>query len=287
MLNSRSVLLVTLTTLAASLIGCGSGISPMDSAQKDRFRTTLGHLASVTDALVSGSPSMVHRLSKRHAPVNAALKAMASMKSTSSEKQQIEKALNDAISSGACKESDNVPSQGDIKAPITITLAGDNCPIAFTFAINGSASKTDIDLQVDVEYAVKSDDFRKLADVDGISFKGSIKGNGGQQVGAAIQVDLEGNFHSVSEKDLGVYVKANIGSSRDGDNVKVDSELSFGVKYPDFTGELKVTNSTNSGTTSQENHYFVNEEEVSQSEFDSYLKDFSSASSYGKVIGRN
>ena len=262
------------------LSGCGNSLSPMDSAQKDKFRTTLVHLASVSNALQTHGNNAT-----RSMPFQTALNAMSAADAvkpspsdaSKAETAELRRKIAAALQDKSCAETSNAAQAvtgSELKGPLTMDIAGEHCPFSFHLAVNGTTNKKSMDLKFEIAYSVKDDAFRKLSDIDSIALSGSLVGTGSRKNGS-FKLDLDGKVHSQTEKDLGVYLKADIAATEASATSQANAkgEVAFGIRYSAFTAELKIKGEVANGSPTQV-HYLVNEQDVTATEFQTYLRDF-------------
>lgn len=135
------------------------------------------------------------------------------------------------------------------------------------------------------DYTVTDETFKKLNEIDSVSLRGdfemSAKLDGTNDGKFKISFNIDGDVHSVNQGNLGFYLDAEMrgeGSQRTR-WAKLGSDLTFGVRFPEYTAELFGTssleaNSNHSAGPAQiklSQSFTLNGEELSQFEYSRYL----------------
>jgi hypothetical protein len=247
----------------------------MSAAQKERFRQTLGDVGNVTTGL--GSVLSTNRPSTAASPLFAAvpwLKASSSTEIGNSEREAVAQELGTAIQSGKCTQTGDLSgglSSLASMSSLSVSVQGDSCPIQFGLKLSASGDTQNGSAQFQLNYRVSDDAFRSLAVIDVVSLNGSVElhSNTGSADG---KVAFNGSLHSQKEGSLTLYINADGQMSSNGAAVQGNGELAFGIQFPDFTGELKVKiDGASLGSSGGGISYYLNDQQVDQSEFQTYL----------------
>ncbi len=183
-----------------------------------------------------------------------------------------------ALQAGNCEYKLPSNQTGNTTNPMSsnvetgLQVFGSTCPIALdvNVKITNNLTQTSYDANIDfnLKYEVKDAEFAKLNDVTFMDIKGSgsVTAKTGSMNG---NITVEGAVKSNAEGDLKMYYAAKVDGSGGQGQAKITSEQIWGIEYPKFTAELKMT-------TVQENSavkttYAMNGTEVTAQEFQALL----------------
>jgi hypothetical protein len=257
---NRLAILLSCVVLAGCGGNRGNQTTPLTADQKIKFA---GTLESVGRAQKAGEEAQ--REATPHAtPSDESLKKMADKIAAA----KCDYALPQAASQPGSDPLNQTTEQG-------LKISGETCPIAldFSYRMTNKMSESSFTNSFDfvLKYDVKDAELAGMNDVSGIDLKGSGSIESGS-TSISGKVDVEGSLKSKENGTLEMYVVGKIDGSGNETSASVTSELVWGVKYADFTAELKqVTEATHQegqGSTK----YFLNGQVISEMEFKSLLQ---------------
>jgi len=153
-----------------------------------------------------------------------------------------------------------------------LEVYGSTCPISLEANVKMSSNLTeksyDANVEFKLKYDVKDAEFAKLNDITAIDIKGSgsVRASQGSMNG---NINIEGTMTSNADGALKMYYDAKVDGSGNQTSAKITSEQIWGVEYPNFTAELKMT--TVQENSSVKTTYFINGEEITAQEFQAHL----------------
>ncbi|MGE0616950.1 MAG: hypothetical protein AB7P04_15065, partial [Bacteriovoracia bacterium] len=245
---------LTVLAMAVVSVGC-SKQTPLTDAQKQVVSGTMTSVERGRKSSVNGAkntPAATPNASQDATPSDDPQTKMDEFLAKSRADQQC-----DEIDFQVKNSSSSASSMG---MNLKVKFGGKSCPVSMDWAldINGKANGDggSADIAFRCNYSVKDEEFRKLNDVDSIALSGTGKAEG-KGDSAKMNLEAKGTIHSQTKGNLNVELKVN--ASQNGNSVEVENIVS--LKYPDFTAELKTK------TNGKETEYFVNDEKVTEQEF--------------------
>jgi hypothetical protein len=247
MSKCKSLLVATATALA--IAGCGGSSSRLTDPQKQIFTDTLSSVGRTASAAKRARRTASTHSSFTPAPASALGDTMIAADPTEMMAQK--------MMAGACDVKGPDFSGYGTSFKFGLSAHGDTCPVEMKLAATIENTLASMELS----YAVKDEEFKKLNDVIGFTFKGGISGS---QTSATI--DGSGVILSQKYKEIPIRVSG----SGSGSQSASDSSFTISVTFPEFTVELKhqvrVDSSGLKSTT------FLNGEEITQQQLSDLMK---------------
>jgi hypothetical protein len=153
---------------------------------------------------------------------------------------------------------------------LSLEVSGSPCPVDLDFEIDvqSNPDTTHWISAVTYTYSVSDPGYLALNDVDQIVLNGNTRIDQAWSSNAHAGIEMSGEIHS----QLYGTAYFEISGTLDGDSMSSDPSQSRGqilwhLDFPDFTAELKQVRD------GKEIHYYANNDEVSQDEFESYFSE--------------
>lgn len=248
---------ILLCTALLFVVSCGSDrgsiTTPLTADQKTIFSNTLDAYGNIEK---SGQ---------------GAYKTRSAVSEESTEAKSTKDLMAASLEAGQCTVDVKSSSKGgNQNSEVGMSITGESCPVVMNLSVK---TESDIDafgksgtlsVEFNMDYTVKDDEYKKLNDIIAAKMSGSGTISATQDsIDGTVSVD--GNLTSQEHGDLEFYYEFSISG-----NQKANEIVSVvGVKYTDFTGELKlVVTKTESGT---EKAHFLNGKEINAEEFETFM----------------
>jgi hypothetical protein len=156
------------------------------------------------------------------------------------------------------------------KTYLSLEVSGPACPVDLDFEIDvqSNPDTTHWISAVTYDYSVSDPAYLAMNDVDSIVLNGNTRIVQAWSSNAHADIEMSGEIHS----QLYGPTYFEINGTLDGDSMSSDPSHSKGqilwhLEFPDFIAELKQTRD------GKQVHYYANNNEVSQAEFESYFSE--------------
>lgn len=284
--------IVTFSLASVLLVGCGS---KLNSQQKDRFYNsmiTLGKVAKVstlaveenlyTAASMSHAKSM-HPISRWFLSSDSLQTIMDAPNDFSLMREKIQTAKQKKlcqISSSGDKRLLDLKLNNSTLGNFSSSVTGSSCPIHGEVKINVTQADRSAGGDFTWKYRANTPDFAALSDIDESNLTGKIEvtsdsstNNSEEKVNASMKTKFDGKAHSKKEGEINYFIESSLSASLSANknsptitNKELSLELKMGIRYPDFTAELRAT-----GKDEDSLKYYLNSEEISKQEYEKYF----------------
>lgn len=259
-MNRISILFLGCLVIAGCGGDKGSQNTPLTADQKTQFGGTLESVGRVQKAGTEAQKA-THRDA---APV-----------SQDEKMKKMAERMADAKCDFVLPKVSTEPNQDPFNQTIEqgMKVSGATCPITMDFSLKMKSQMTQTSFSNTIDFLMKYDvkdaEFNALNDINGIDMKGSGSINAGQ-TSIDGSLDIDGVLKSQANGDLKMYVVGKVKGSGDQTNQNLTSELVWGVKYPTYTAELKMTETQANKNVTKE--YFLNGQKLTEQEFRDLLQ---------------
>lgn len=286
----------SLFALAAALVATGCGLKELDAQQEARFTTSLGHVGKSVAAIQTTGKRYGGRQNNAANPlqrpeVRELVTALCAAGTTGGERDQdveeIVDKMEKSVFAGDCKMPMDFPTKdaGKDLQEVRFSIEGEKCPMSLDFSMKPTGTPESMSAEFSIKYAVKDEDILAVTDIRGMEMTGtmSVSTSGVPAEGSTsmpssfsmeMELDMKGTIHSQKEGDLNPYIKMS-GSQEmnvSGTNVSAsqDMEMTLGLEFKDFTGELTATISASNGSEPSV-EYALNGKEITPQKFKSLM----------------
>ncbi len=145
-------------------------------------------------------------------------------------------------------DTDGPPVRTSSTGDMSMEVTGDNCPVYYKMSMEMGTTGG---MKISFEMEIKNADLKEKVDVTKMKFTAEMK-----MTGESVSFEGDG---SMTSKKYGDVTMALSGSGSMTENTMTET-----IKFPDYTVEYKTV------TAGDKNTYFLNGEEVSESDFEKY-----------------
>jgi hypothetical protein len=270
----RSITILMMLTAAFAMSSCGKSLSKLTDAQKTTLSDTLESAGRAPKSVPGGSP--INKLDGRFAALNWIASAP---KSSDQARTSMEGRISDAkdqcaiarqdLDTGSIGSGMSIGNAASMK--MNLKVDGAKCPINLDLNLAGSASSdgNSGELSFGIKYSVLDADFAKLNDVDSMDISGKMKMSGEMSETSAkmsMSLDISGKVHSQAQGDVSATLSGDMSVKADKTSSSTSGEVKATFEFKDFTAELKQK------IDGEKNTYFINGDEVTEVEFQTYFE---------------
>ncbi len=285
----------SLFAAAATLIATGCGLKELTPAQEARFTGSLGNVGTSIAAIQTTGQRYGGRQSQDNAKANplqrpevrtlvASLCAGRTGGEHNEDVDEIVDRMEKSVSAGDCEIPMDFPTEGagkDLKE-VHFSIEGENCPLTLELSLKPTGKPNDLTAEFSLRYAVRDEAILQITDIDRMEMTGSMSVStsgldattvdkdsiASGPFSSTVEMEMKGTIHSQKEGELTPYLKLYASNEMDPavPSFSSETEMTLGMQFNDFTGELTMNvSASSSGQPSEE--YALNGKEISKRKF--------------------
>lgn len=278
--------------LVTAVLATGCGLKELDSQQEARFTGSLSRVGKSVAAIQTTGKRYGGRQSNAANPmqrpeVRELVSSLCATGTTGGERDQdveeIVEKMEQSVFSGECKMPMDFPtkSAGKDMQEVRFSIEGEKCPMNLEFGLKPSGKANDMSAEFTLKYTVKDEAILAVTDISGMEMTGSMTMSSDMPTTApkagempsgsmSMSVDMKGTIQSQKEGELHPYIKVSGSQDFGGTSMSMDMDLTLGLEFKDFTGELTAkVSATNGGEPSME--FALNGKEITPQKFQSLI----------------
>lgn len=255
----------------------GVSVKPLSSSQKSKVSSVVSSMDTATEAAQTAGGNdreQISPLSKLSKPP------------TEFEKREKIRIMSEVLERSDCQFENTVPQAPDGSIPdgkYHFSVDGLNCPISMKFEVGYLTKQTsnsfDMQMTMDQYYKASDSTYKHLNDVYGIDIKGLLSVHASRT-----GMNGKGNFKGMILSQTHGKIAVSLSVSMSGNQEGSSSTMQVGLVFKDFTAKGKIVSTAVDNR--EKVQYFVNDEKVTEKEFQDVFGNLISSGSQSDEIMR-